>query len=70
MQQVSRVKSETLNLVQQESEKDLQKAVTAAITERDKYWEEKLSKLEDDQAKALAQKVNYVSLPGLYKQLS
>ena len=51
--QVSRVKSETLTLVQQESEKDTEKAVAA----RDKHWEDKLSQLEDDHAKQLAKKV-------------
>ena len=51
--QVSRVKSETLNLVQQENEKDTEKAVAA----RDKHWEDKLSQLEDDHAKQLAKKV-------------
>ena len=51
--QVSRVKSETLSLVQQEGEKDTEKAVAA----RDKHWEEKLSQIEDDHAKQLAKKV-------------
>lgn len=57
MQQVSRVKSETLTLVQKESENELQKAVTAAIADRDKYWQEVINKTEDDNAKALAAKV-------------
>ena len=42
-----------MNLVQQESEKDTEKAVAA----RDKHWEDKLSQLEDDHAKQLAKKV-------------
>lgn len=58
MQQVSRVKSETLTLVQQESEKDQEKAVAA----RDRVWEERISEMEDEQAKKLASKVCYVFL--------
>lgn len=58
--QVSRVKSETLNLVQQESEKDTEKALQS----RDKHWEDKLSQLEDDQAKKLARKVSSVTALG------
>jgi hypothetical protein len=62
MQQVSRVKSETLALVQEESDKEREKAVIAASNERDKYWEEKLGSLEDEFAKKLAQKVGEHSL--------
>ena len=47
------MKSETLTLVQQESEKDLEKAVAA----RDKVWEQRLSDMEDENAKKLANKV-------------
>ena len=57
MQQVSRVKSETLTLVQKESENEMQKDVTAAIADRDRYWQDVINKTEDQNAKDLAAKV-------------
>jgi len=59
MQQVSKVKTETLTLVQEESEKEQQKAVSA----RDKMWEERLSSMEDELAQKLASKVYFLFSP-------
>lgn len=57
MQQVSRVKSDTLTLVQQENDKEREKAVNAAASQRDDYWQQKVGDMEDEQAKKLASKV-------------
>jgi len=62
MQQVSKVKTETLTLVQEESEKEQQKAVSA----RDKMWEERLSSMEDELAQKLASKVYFLFSPTHY----
>jgi len=53
MMQVSKVKSDTLTLMQQESDLGQTKVVAA----RDAYWRQKIDEMEDEQAKHLAAKV-------------